>query len=70
MPYILILISVLLLSGCKVVMTLPEGGRIASDSGAYHCAAGETCEIDVLDLFFRETFTALPEEGQLFHRTR
>jgi hypothetical protein len=39
---------------------------VSSDSGAYDCGAGKTCEIDIVDLFFAETFTALPAEGQLF----
>lgn len=66
MRYIPVLIFALLLGACKIVVTVPESGRVVSDSGAYDCDSGETCEIDVVDLFFEETFTALPAEDQLF----
>ena len=56
----------LLLGGCKIVITTPEGGSVVTESGAYRCAAGETCEIDVIDLFFQENFVARAEPGYYF----
>jgi N-acetylneuraminic acid mutarotase len=56
----------LVLSGCKVSITVPEGGRVESVSGAYTCEAGETCVIDVVDVFFDETFQAIPDPGYTF----
>jgi haloalkane dehalogenase len=60
------LVVLLLLSACKIVTPVSEGGQVISDSGAYDCAAGETCKINVVDTFFDETFTAEPGEGQVF----
>lgn len=53
-------------SGCKVQITVPEGGRVVSESGAYVCEAGETCAIDVVDTFFDEVFFAKPATGYRF----
>ena len=55
-----------LLIGCKVEITSPETGSVASQSGGYTCAAGQSCSIDVNDVHFDETFVALPAEGFTF----
>ena len=64
------IISLLLLcalvSSCKVRIVVPEGGSVKSSSGAYNCASGKTCNIDVVDIFFDETFTAVPASGYTF----
>ena len=52
--------------GCKLTITVPEGGSVSTGSGNYECAAGETCSIDVLDALFDETFTAVPADGYAF----
>ena len=61
-----LLTAILALSACKIVISVPDGGRIDSESGAHNCASGKICEIDVLDVFFEETFVATPREGQQF----
>ncbi len=61
-----ILITVLAVTGCKIRVVIPEGGSVETNSGAYLCASGGTCNIDVLDIFFDETFTARPMDGYEF----
>jgi hypothetical protein len=60
------LLAVALLAGCKVKITVPEGGRVTTSSGAYSCDAGSVCMIDVVDIFFDETFIAEPLQGYKF----
>ena len=55
-----------LLTGCKLEVASPEGGSVESQSGSYVCAAGQPCSIDVVDLYFDETFVARPEQGYTF----
>lgn len=62
--------AVLALAGCKIEIRVPQGGRVVSSDGAYICEAGQTCVIDVVDLFFDETFVAEPAEGYYFSRWR
>lgn len=52
----------LLLAGCKVVTVGHTIGSVTSGSGAYHCPAGQVCEIDVVDIHFSEAF-----RGQAIH---
>lgn len=61
-----LLICVCLATGCKVEITVPEGGEVDSLSGTYSCDAGQTCEVEVLDEFFNETFRAKPDPGYRF----
>ena len=63
---ILLAIVFLALSGCKIQIKVPNGGRVVSTDGAYICEAGQTCEIDVVDFFFDETFIAEPAPGFYF----
>jgi len=42
---------------------VPDNGRVATVSGTYLCEASQTCEIEVVDLMFNETFVAEPAEG-------
>lgn len=58
--------AVLFLTACKIEIVVPENGRVSTASGAYDCEPGETCTIDVVDLFFDETFVAEPAEGFAF----
>ncbi len=66
MRKVLFVVCTLALSSCKVVVQVPPGGEVSSNSGAYTCASGETCEIQFTDFFFDETFTAFSSEGQQF----
>ena len=65
---LLVLAISLLVVGCKVRITVPEGGRVVSDSGAFSCEAGQTCDIDVSDVFFDETFRAQAKAGYFFRK--
>jgi len=62
----LTLFAVITLVGCKIQITVPEGGDVTSISGDNNCAEGKTCIIDVADLFFDDTFTAKPKSGYEF----
>lgn len=63
----LVCIAVLVLSSCKIIQIVPEGGNIVSSSGINDCSAGQTCEIDVPNgEDFSDTFTAVANEGFVF----
>ncbi|MBT4520562.1 MAG: DUF1566 domain-containing protein [Halieaceae bacterium] len=63
----IVLVTLLsLLASCKLQIIVPIGGSIITASGTYTCLAGQTCEIDVVDLLFDETFTAVPDDGYRF----
>jgi hypothetical protein len=47
--------------GCKLRITVPQGGHVTTESGGYDCAEGDVCTIDVVDIFFDEKFTAVPK---------
>ena len=61
-----ILAALSLLGGCKIVIDVPEGGSVVTDSGDITCSSGEVCEIDVDDTEFEQTFIAEPDEGYAF----
>jgi hypothetical protein len=54
------------LAACKLVITVPPGGVVKSASGNHDCGAGRTCEIDVVDVFFDESFSARSHEDYVF----
>ncbi len=58
--------AALALAGCKIEITVPEGGRVVTESGNIVCEAGETCTVDVVDIFFDELFIAEADEGMQF----
>ena len=58
-----LLALVLAVTGCKLRITVPEGGRVVWGDGTYQCEQGQTCDVDVVDFFFAETFLAEPMEG-------
>ncbi|MEH6586080.1 MAG: hypothetical protein V7720_05950 [Halioglobus sp.] len=59
--------AALVLAGCKIEITVPEGGRVVSQSGNIEaCESGATCSVDVVDIFFDETFVAEPADGMMF----
>lgn len=55
-----------MVSGCKIQVTVPEGGSVTTLSGDFECMAGETCTVDVRDLEFDETFVARPDKNKIF----
>ncbi len=56
----------LLLAGCKIEISVPQGGTVVTSSGAYSCFAGQTCVISVDDIHFDETFSVTPDPGFAF----
>jgi len=56
----------ILFCGCKVAVEVGDGGEVVTRSGTYHCAANESCVIDVSTTAFNETFIANPEQGYYF----
>jgi len=58
------------ITACKIEVSVPEGGRVDASSGNYICTVDQTCEIDVIDFFFDETFIATPEAGYEFRGWR
>ena len=57
-----------LLAGCKLVIKVPEGGSVKSQSGDYDCAEGKTCRYDVDDLEFSDIFTGVGKGDNRFVR--
>jgi len=51
------------LSGCKLEVIVPHGGKVVTEDGSFSCGPSATCVIDVVDLFFDQTFIAVPDEG-------
>ena len=49
-----------LVGGCKIVIDVPEGGTVTSESGDFSCAAGTRCVVDVSDTSFDQTYVAEP----------
>ena len=68
--WVLIIFSVLAVSSCKLRVVTPLGGNVTTDSGSYTCEPDKPCDIDVVDLFFDETFSANPAPGYEFHAWR
>jgi len=64
--YVVYLGLALACTGCKIDISSSTNGRIETDSGGYSCAAGATCEINVSDTFFDESFHAIPVQGYKF----
>lgn len=65
---LLMLALAVMLIGCRVEIFVPEGGRVETQSGTLSCASGATCTVDVVDLFFDETFVAVADEGYRFQQ--
>ena len=55
-----------LVAGCRIRIVVPEGGKVISESGSYECLSGEVCKIDVSDIYFNETFVAVPDPHYTF----
>ncbi len=54
------------ITGCKVAITAPPSGTVATVSGDYLCQADTVCDIDVGSEVFVEEFIATPAEGYEF----
>jgi len=59
-------LTFLSLAGCKIRITVPEGGNVTTESGSHDCRSGQVCTIDVYDVFFDETFIGVPNSGNKF----
>jgi len=63
---ILFLFTIATLAACKVEIDVPTSGSVTTNSGNINCAAGQTCSVDVVDVFFNETFVAQPATDFVF----
>jgi len=63
---LMVVIAVVITASCKVRVVVPEGGDVVTRSGSFSCKAGNTCDIDVVDVFFNEVFVAKPDDGFTF----
>lgn len=61
-----LMLAASVLTGCKIEISVPEGGAVVSSTDLYGCASGEMCTIDVDHIYFQEHFTAVPEAGYEF----
>lgn len=61
---------VVFLTGCRIGASVFEGGDVISASGTRHCFEGSTCEFQVSDMNFTESFTAQPRGGYEFVKWR
>lgn len=55
-----------ILCACKIVVTAPMNSAVVSESGTFRCEPRQECKIDVVDVFFDETFIVKPEPGYEF----
>ena len=67
---IIVASTVLTLASCKLRLVVPEGGSVETNSMAFSCASGKICTIDVVDIFFDETFVATAADGHQFTQWR
>ena len=64
--WLLLFLLPALLSACKIAISVPTGGRVVTESEVYTCSEGQTCEIEVVDTLFDETFIAEPDSDHVF----
>ncbi len=65
-PGLLLVVSLTCcLAACRLVIIVPLGGQVISLSGGY-CAEDETCEIEVNDTTFEETYLVVEDAGYRF----
>lgn len=65
--YLMLVILASVLGGCKLFVTVGEGGSITG-TGGNDCSGNSVCEIDITDTSFSESFTAIPATGYVFLR--
>ena len=63
---LLYLFVLFVLTGCKIQIEVPSGGSVTTESGNHGCDSGDVCVIDIVDLFFNESFIAQPDPGYTF----
>ena len=59
----LVLASLLMLAGCRLILISPDTAFIDSRTQARDCPHNTECQVDVVDFFFKDTFRARPDEG-------
>jgi hypothetical protein len=64
--FLVLMLSVLLTTGCKLLVEPSVGGAARSASGNHDCAEGNQCVINIDAANFSETFTAVPRAGFRF----
>jgi hypothetical protein len=65
---LLTLVAGIFLGGCKLAVTVGEGGTVQSASKTRNCAEVSQCVFEVSEANFEETFTAVPLPGYRFER--
>ncbi|MEM9255211.1 MAG: hypothetical protein AAGA91_07175 [Pseudomonadota bacterium] len=63
---VLVCVFLVLLSGCKLAITVPAEGYVISSSGIRDCSGPGYCEFEIRDAAYRGTFTAVPWPGYTF----
>lgn len=63
---ILLVLTIATLAACKVEIEVPTSGSVTTNSNTINCTAGQTCSLDVVDVFFNETFVAQPATDFVF----
>lgn len=64
---ILSLIPIMLV-GCKIEVVAPFTGSVTTKDGSFSCSAGEKCVVDVVDVFFDQTYIPIPLDEYDFIR--
>ena len=59
-------VLLILLSACRIEITVPGGGEVITRSGGYSCSENSDCAVQVADTNFNETFVATPSAGYQF----
>lgn len=54
------------LAACKVEIEVPTSGGLTTQSNNINCGSGQTCSVDIVDIFFNETFEAQPAADFVF----
>lgn len=62
----LFLVVICLVSGCKLVVEVGEGGQVVSTSQQRNCPEDTACVFEVTDTKFTDKFTAVPLQGYRF----
>lgn len=52
----ILIVALLMSAGCKVHIFSHNVGGVVSASGVHNCPAGQSCQFDVVDIHFRDTF--------------
>ncbi len=67
---LLLLAALVPLSSCRIGTAVFDGGDVVSASGQRDCLEGRTCEFQVGDANFTDSFTAVPKTGYAFVKWR